>query len=75
MKKYAATKSEGKIAKCIIEARPGVDHKTTRARTSLCPVQTNVLLRQQAAARSSTNLYYHYYMYEYHAAAAVVVST
>ena len=32
--------------KCFIEARPGVDHKKTRARTSLCPVQTNVLLRQ-----------------------------
>ena len=31
-----------KTAKCFIEARPGVDHNTTRARTSLCPVQTNV---------------------------------
>ena len=37
MKKYAATiyVSEEKIAKCFIEARPGVDHNTTRARTSL----------------------------------------
>ena len=37
--------SEGKIAYCLIEARRGVDHNTTRARTGLCPVQTNVLLR------------------------------
>ena len=49
--------SDGKIAKCLIEARPGVDQKTTRARASLCPVQTNILLLpQQAGARSSTNL-------------------
>ena len=50
MKKYAATiyVSEEKIAKCFIEARPGVDDNTTRARTSLCPVQTNVLLRLPA---------------------------
>ena len=46
--------------KCFIEARPEVHHNTTRAHTSLCPVQTNVLLRQQAAGRSSTNLPYHY---------------
>ena len=38
--------SKEKIAKCFIEARPGVDHNTTRARTILCPVQINVLLRQ-----------------------------
>ena len=58
MKKYAATTSEGNLAKCFIQARPGipVDHNTTRARTTLCPVQTNVLLWQQAAVRSSTNL-------------------
>ena len=40
--------SEEKIAKCFIKARPGprVDHNTTGARTSLYPVQTNVLLRK-----------------------------
>ena len=39
--KYAATISEGTIAKClIIEARSGIDRNTTRARTSLCPVRT-----------------------------------
>ena len=74
MKKYAATISEGTIAKCFVEVRPEVHHNTTPARTSLCPVQTNVLLRQQAAG-SRTNLYYHYYMCEYHTAAAVVVYT
>ena len=58
VKKYAGTKSDGKLAECFIEARPGVpvDHKKTRARPSLCAVQTNVLLRQQAAERSSSNL-------------------
>ena len=35
---------EERIAKWFIEARPGVDRKTW-ARTSLYPVQTNVLLR------------------------------
>ena len=60
MKKCATTISEGTIAKGFIEARPDVHHNMTRAHTSLCAVQTNVLLRQQASGRSSTNLYFHY---------------
>ena len=48
--------AEGTIAKCFIEARSEVHHNTTRAHTSLCPLQTKVLLRQQAAGRSSINL-------------------
>ena len=59
MKKYATTISEGTIAKGFIEARPEVHQNITRAHTSLCAVETNVL-RQQAAGRSSTNLYFHY---------------
>ena len=40
MNKHATTISEGDIAKCSIEARPEVHHNTSRAHTSLCPVQT-----------------------------------
>ena len=78
MNKYITTISEGTFAKYLNEARPEIHHNTTQAHTSLCPVQTNVLLRQQAAGLSSA--WYQsvaplYYMYEYHSAAAVVVST
>ena len=64
--KYAATISEGtilSIAKCFIEVRPEVDDNTTRARTSLCPVQTNVLYVRVSYCRCCRRIYVGYAWY------------